>query len=237
LNINRDLGSLHPEVVAAKVRETRADIGLALDGDADRLIVVDEHGQTLDGDQIMAACALDLMEKKKLPGGILVSTIMSNLALELFMRSHGGSLIRTQVGDRYVVEAMREHGAALGGEQSGHIVFMEYGTTGDGLLAGLQLLRIMRERDRPLSGIAGLLTLYPQKLLNVEVREKRPFASVRAIVEAQEAAERELGERGRVLLRYSGTEALARVMVEGEEMAQVERLAGTIAETIRAALG
>jgi phosphoglucosamine mutase len=236
LNINHRLGSLHPEVVAAKVRETRADVGLALDGDADRLIVVDERGEALDGDQIMAACALDLMEKGKLAGNILVSTIMSNMALELFMRSQGGSLIRTRVGDRHVVEAMREHGASLGGEQSGHIVFMEYGTTGDGLLAGLQLLRIMREKERPVSEIAGRLTLYPQVLRNVEVREKRPFDQVPEIMAAQEAAEKELRGQCRVLLRYSGTEALARVMVEGEDAAQVARLAGMIADAVRTAL-
>lgn len=236
LNINRQVGSLHPDVVAVKVRETRADIGIALDGDADRLIVVDEKGNTLDGDQIMAICALDLLEKDQLPGKVLVSTVMSNMALEVFMREHGGTLVRTRVGDRYVVEAMREHGAALGGEQSGHIVFMDYGTTGDGLLAGLQLLRIMRERKKPISELAGLLRLYPQRLLNVPVREKRPFEDVPLITSAKEAAETELGAKGRVLLRYSGTEALARVMVEGEDETQVERLAARIAEAVRSSL-
>lgn len=236
LNINRQVGSLHPEVVAQKVRETRADIGLALDGDADRLIVVDEKGNTLDGDQIMAICALDLMEKGKLPGNVLVATVMSNMALEVFMAERGGRLVRTRVGDRYVVEAMREQGAALGGEQSGHIVFMDYGTTGDGLLAGLQLLRIMRERDKPISELASLLTPFPQTLINVPVKEKRPFDDVEEIIACREAAERELGGRGRVLLRYSGTEALARVMVEGEEQGVVDRLAGMLVDTLRSAL-
>lgn len=236
LNINHQVGSLHPDVVAARVRETRADIGLALDGDADRLIVVDETGATLDGDQIMAICALDLMEKDRLPGRVLVGTVMSNMALEVFMTERGGRLVRTQVGDRYVVEAMREHGAALGGEQSGHLVFMEYGTTGDGLLAGLQLLRIMRERNCRISELANLLTLYPQRLVNVSVKHKRPFAEVPAITAAQKAAEAELGGKGRVLLRYSGTEALARVMVEGEEESLVERLSGQLADAVQAAL-
>ena len=236
LNINYQCGSLFPDAVADKVRETRADIGLALDGDADRLIVVDEQGDTLDGDQIMAICALDRLEKGALPGKLLVSTVMSNMALEVFMQEHGGRLLRTQVGDRYVAEAMREHGAALGGEQSGHLIFMDYGTTGDGLLAGLQLLRIMREKNKPISELAKLLRLFPQTLINVSVKNKRPFEEVPAILAAKEAAENELQGRGRVLLRYSGTEPLARVMVEGEDDTQVERLAGVIAQTIRAAL-
>lgn len=236
LNINHQVGSLHPAVVAAKVRETRADIGLALDGDADRLIVIDEKGNTLDGDQIMAVCAADLMEKGRLPGNTLVGTVMSNMALEVFMAERGGRLVRTRVGDRYVVEAMREHGASLGGEQSGHLVFMEYGTTGDGLLAGLQLLRIMRERGRPISELAALLRPFPQRLVNVKVACQRPFDEVPEVMAAQQAVERELGSRGRVLLRYSGTEALARVMVEGEEESQVERLAGLLADAVQAAL-
>ena len=236
LNINRQVGSLHPDVVAAKVRETRADIGIALDGDADRLIVVDERGKTLDGDQIMAICAQDLMRKGALPGNVLVSTIMSNMALEVFMKERGGSLVRTQVGDRYVVEAMRRHGAALGGEQSGHIVFMDYGTTGDGLLAGLQLLRIMRETGKPVSELANLLRLYPQILVNVTVKERRALEEVPEIMAAQDAAIGELDGRGRVLLRYSGTEPLVRVMVEGEDPSQVERLAGMIAEAVQSSL-
>jgi phosphoglucosamine mutase len=237
LNINRQCGSLYPERAAAKVRETRADIGLALDGDADRLTVVDENGAILDGDRLMAVCALDLLEKGKLPGNLLVSTVMSNMALEVFMREHGGRLLRTRVGDRYVVEAMREHGAALGGEQSGHLVFMEYGTTGDGLLAGLQILRIMREKKKRLSELAGLLRLFPQALVNVRVKSKPPFEDMPETTAAKSAAEAELGDRGRVLLRYSGTEDMARVMVEGEDAAQVRRLAEGIADAIRKTSG
>jgi phosphoglucosamine mutase len=233
LNINRDCGSLHPEVAAAKVRESRADIGLALDGDADRLIVVDEKGRVLDGDQIMAICALDAARRGALPGNKLVATVMSNMALEVFMRDIGGVLIRTAVGDRYVVEAMREHGAMLGGEQSGHLIFMAHNTTGDGLLAGLQLLRIVRESGKPLSQLADKLQIYPQLLINVPVKEKKPFAESAAITRELTLAEKTLGEKGRVLLRYSGTEPLARVMVEGENEDTVRSIAEGLAETLR----
>jgi phosphoglucosamine mutase len=233
LNINHKCGSLYPELAAQRVRETGADIGLALDGDADRLIVVDEKGTVLDGDQIMAICAMDMMEKGRLPENRLVATVMSNMALEVFMKERGGSLLRTPVGDRHVVEAMRRTGAAMGGEQSGHLVFMEYGTTGDGLLAALQLLRIMREKNRPLSELAGLLTPFPQQLINVHVQRKIPFEQCPEIGRAVEQAEKELAGRGRVLLRYSGTESVARVMVEGEDDALVGRLAAGLAETLQ----
>lgn len=236
LNINFQCGSLYPRLVAAKVNETRADIGLALDGDADRLIVVDEQGNILDGDQILAICALDLLEKGKLPGKTLVGTVMSNIALEVFMKKHGGQLIRTPVGDRHVVEAMLEHNAALGGEQSGHLVFSEYSTTGDGLLAALQLLRIMREKKKPISELAKLLTLSPQKLINLPVAQKIPFEEVPDILTCVEKAEKELGDTGRVLLRYSGTEALVRIMVEGRDETQVERLAERIKSTVAQSL-
>ncbi|MEG2140042.1 MAG: phosphoglucosamine mutase [Bilophila sp.] len=236
LNINYRCGSLYPEAVAAKVRETRADIGLALDGDADRLIVVDEKGSVLDGDQIMALCAHDLMKQGRLPGNILVSTVMSNMALEVFMKEHGGTLIRTNVGDRYVVEAMRQNGALLGGEQSGHLIFREYSTTGDGLLAALQILRIMRERGRPLSELAGLLVPYPQQLINVHVDRKPAIEECPELLDAIAAVEEDLAGRGRVLLRYSGTEPLCRVMVEGEDMEKVRVHAKRLASIVEKAL-
>lgn len=236
LNINHQCGSLYPELVAQKVRETRADIGLALDGDADRIIVVDEKGTVLDGDQIMAICADDMMKKGELPNNTLVATVMSNMALEVFMQERGGKLLRTAVGDRNVVEAMRANSATLGGEQSGHLIFMDYGTTGDGLLAALQMLKIMRERDKPLSELAGLLTPYPQKLINVMVHEKKPFESSPTIMEAVKNAESQLGTQGRVLLRYSGTEAKARVMVEGKDLKLVNTLANQIADEVKRAL-
>jgi len=172
------------------------------------------------------------MEHGRLPGNTLAATVMSNMALEVFMREKGGRLLRTPVGDRYVVEAMRKHGAMLGGEQSGHIIFMEHSTTGDGILAALQLLRIMRERNKPLSELAGLLEPFPQKLVNVHVERKVPFAEVPALQKAVRDAEEKLGERGRVLLRYSGTESVARVMVEGEDQGLVDRLTETLAEEV-----
>ncbi|SDL17236.1 phosphoglucosamine mutase [Maridesulfovibrio ferrireducens] len=232
LNINDKCGSLYPEVVGQRVIEENADIGLAIDGDGDRLIVVDEKGQVLDGDQLMAMCAADLMERGKLAKNMLVATVMSNMALENFMKDHGGTLLRTPVGDRYVMEAMRREGAILGGEQSGHLIFREYSTTGDGLLAALQLLRILCEKNRPLSELSGLLKLYPQALKNVHVNRKVPFEEVPAVQEALKKVEKELGDRGRVLLRYSGTESVARVMVEAEDSSKVELYTSELAEVL-----
>jgi phosphoglucosamine mutase len=232
-NINRKVGSLYPEITAGMVRETGADIGIALDGDADRLIVVDEKGNILDGDQIMAIFALDLMERGKLPGNLLVSTVMSNMALEVFMNDRGGRLLRTQVGDRYVFEAMRREGASLGGEQSGHIIFKRHATTGDGTLAALQLIRIMLESGKPLSELAHLIEPYPQVLVNVHVERKIPFEQVPAVSEAVKAVEASLDGKGRVLLRYSGTESVARVMVEGRDPGQVRNLADSLAVTLK----
>jgi phosphoglucosamine mutase len=236
LNINQGCGSLYPEVAAEMVRKHGADIGIALDGDADRLIVVDEKGVVLDGDQIMALCAQDFMERGILTGNTLVATVMSNMALEAFMRERGGRLLRTPVGDRYVVEAMRRENAVLGGEQSGHLIFLNYSTTGDGTLAALQIIRIMLEKGKPLSELSGLITPFPQKLINVPVGRKAPFSEVRPVVEALSRAEAALGDCGRVLLRYSGTEPLARVMVEGKDEDEVERQALVLAEAVAKAL-
>ncbi len=235
-NINDGCGSLFPQRVAEKVREVRADIGLALDGDADRLIVVDEHSNILDGDQIMALCALAMMERNELPHKTLVATVMSNMALEVFMHDRGGTLMRTQVGDRYVMEAMRKSGAMFGGEQSGHLIFRQYSTTGDGLLAALQILRYMGEKERPLSELAGLLTPFPQELINVHVGKKVPFEELPELQKAIGQVEKELSKRGRVLLRYSGTESLCRVMVEGEDSVKVKEYAQNLAETVRTVL-
>ena len=217
VNINDHVGALHPETMASKVREVRADVGIALDGDADRLIMADEHGNILDGDQIMAMCAQDLMDREQLPGNAICATVMSNIALELYMKEHGGKLLRSKVGDRYVMEMMRREGIMFGGEQSGHLIFRSYSTTGDGLLSALQVLRILREKEKPLSEISHLLTLFPQKLVNVHVEKKLPFEERPAIGEAVKKVEAELGDRGRVLLRYSGTESLCRIMVECED--------------------
>ncbi|KHK04490.1 Phosphoglucosamine mutase [Desulfovibrio sp. TomC] len=236
-NINLGVGSLYPEQVGRMVVETGADIGIALDGDADRVIVSDEKGRILDGDQIMAICALDFLEREALPGNLLVATVMSNMALEVFMDEHGGRLKRTPVGDRYVVEAMRADGAVLGGEQSGHLIFLDHSTTGDGTLAALQLMKIMVRKGKPLSELATLLAPFPQKLVNVPVQRKIPFSQAPAIERAVIECEKLLAGRGRVLLRYSGTESLARVMVEAEDATLVDtlcaRLAGTVAEALR----
>jgi phosphoglucosamine mutase len=228
LNINHKCGSLYPEVAASVVVEQGADIGIALDGDGDRLIVVDEKGRILDGDQIMAVCAADMIAREKLPGNTLVATVMSNMALEVFMKERQGQLVRTPVGDRHVTEAMTKLGATLRGEQSGHLIFQEYSTTGDGLLAALQLLRIMIEQNKPLSELAGQLRIYPQKLVNVHVKRKIPFDEVPVIKQAMEEAQLRLGGRGRVLVRYSGTEPVARIMVESEDEALVEQLCGEL---------
>jgi phosphoglucosamine mutase len=236
VNINDGCGSLHPDKVAAKVREVGADIGLALDGDADRLIVVDENGVVLDGDQIMALCAQDMLEQGELAGGMLVATVMSNMALEIFMQAQGGRLLRTPVGDRYVVEAMRREGAVFGGEQSGHLIFMEHSTTGDGTLAALQLLRIMRQKDKPLSQLAHLIEPFPQVMINVPVCCKTPFEELPAVGAEVARVEAELKGRGRVLLRYSGTEHKARVMVEGEDREKVSRYAADMAAVVEKAL-
>jgi len=233
MNINRKVGSLYPEVAARMVRETGADIGIALDGDADRVIVVDEKGAVLDGDQIMAICAQDLMDKGRLDHNLLVATVMSNMALEVFMKEHGGRLLRTSVGDRYVFEALQREGAALGGEQSGHIIFRRHATTGDGTLAALQLIRIMLERGKPLSELAHQLEPYPQVLLNVHVERKIPFESVPAVTDAVREAEEALQGKGRVLLRYSGTESVARIMVEGTDAGQVSSLAESMAQVLK----
>jgi phosphoglucosamine mutase len=229
LNINKKCGSLYPEVTANLVLEHGADLGIALDGDGDRIIAIDENGVILDGDQIMAICAKDLMEKDSLPGKLLVSTVMSNMSLEVFMRSMGGKLFRTRVGDRYVVEAMRQKGAVMGGEQSGHLIFMDYSTTGDGILAGVRLLKIMLEKNRTLSELSSLLTPFPQKLINVHVERKIPFDQVMSIQKALAAAQKSLGDKGRILLRYSGTEPVARIMVEGDDEAMVNKWAVDLA--------
>ncbi len=233
LNINHKCGSLYPEVVAHSVREHNAHIGLALDGDGDRLIVVDEKGKILDGDQIMALCALDMMQRDELPGKTLVATVMSNMALELFMKEQGGRLVRTPVGDRHVVEAMRSLGATLGGEQSGHLIFRDYSTTGDGILAALQLLRIMIQQQKPLSELANFMVPFPQILENVHIERKVPFDTVPEIATAVKQAEDWLAGKGRVLLRYSGTESVARVMVEGEDQVVVERCVFSLSETLK----
>ncbi len=237
LNINHECGSLHPELVRSKVLENGADLGIALDGDGDRVILVDEKGKILDGDQVMAICANDFLTKDLLPDRKLVATVMSNMALEVFMQEKQGQLIRTPVGDRNVVEAMRKHKCILGGEQSGHLIFLQYSTTGDGVLAALQMLKIMQENQKTASELATLLELFPQKLVNVPVERRVPFDSVPEIQRCTREAEEFLGGRGRVLLRYSGTELKARIMVEGQDAGLVDQLTQDLAQTVQDNLG
>lgn len=236
-NINAGCGSLHPEVIAEAVRENRADIGIALDGDADRVIFVDEFGNEVDGDHIMAICATDMLQRKTLPKKTVVATVMSNLGLDIAVRNAGGKVVRSDVGDRYVVEEMRRGGYALGGEQSGHMVFKEHSTTGDGILTALQVLAIMRRSGRTLSDLAGVMISLPQILVNVRVKEKKDIRKFPEIAEVIEAAEKQLGEQGRVLIRYSGTEPLLRIMLEGQNKYEITELAQKIAKAIDGKLG
>jgi phosphoglucosamine mutase len=235
-NINEGCGSLHPERTAEKVREVRADVGIALDGDADRAILVDERGEVVDGDSLLAIFARDLQGRGALAGGKVVGTVMCNLGLEKALEAMGAGLLRTQVGDRYVVEAMRSGGYNLGGEPSGHIIFLDHNTTGDGLISALQTLAIMRRQDKPLSELHEGFERYPQVLLNVEVVKKRPIESLPSVVEAVRRVEAEFAGRGRVLIRYSGTEPKARVMVEGEDEGHVNRVAADLAGELKTAL-
>jgi phosphoglucosamine mutase len=232
LNINLHCGALHTTTLQQRVLKEKADIGIAFDGDADRVIVVDEHGREVDGDQIMAILALDLAQRHHLANHTLVTTVMSNLGLEVAMRNAGISIARTAVGDRHVVEKMRELNAHLGGEQSGHIIQLNYATTGDGLLTALALLKIMYTSKKRLSELAACMTKFPQQLVNVPVKERKPIEEMVGVTQAIHQVEHELGDRGRVLVRYSGTELLARVMVEAETEEIVNRTAKFIADAI-----
>ena len=234
-NINRNCGALHPEVMAEKVQQLGANIGLALDGDGDRLIVCDENGAIVDGDHIMAICAQDLLSRRKLKKKTLVATVMSNMGLEKAMEKMGGKLIRTKVGDRYVVETMRAKGYNFGGEQSGHLVFLDHNTTGDGILAGLQLLSIMIKKKKPLSELAKIMDSYPQVLENVRMSTRIEPEQIPGFSEALRDAEQQLAKRGRILVRPSGTEPLIRVMVEGEDEKEISELALGLCDVIRRA--
>jgi phosphoglucosamine mutase len=234
-NINRDCGALHPEIMAEKVKQLGADIGLALDGDGDRLIVCDENGEIVDGDHIMAICASDLLSRRKLKKKTLVATVMSNMGLEKAMTKMGGRLVRAQVGDRYVVETMRAKGYNFGGEQSGHLVFLDHNTTGDGIQAGLQLLSIMIKKKKPLSELANIMTTYPQILENVRMSSKIAPEQIPGFSEALMDAEKQLGKRGRILVRPSGTEPVIRVMAEGEDDKEISTIALELCDVIRRA--
>ncbi len=236
-NINDGCGALHPERMAARVREVGADLGIALDGDADRVIVADENGQVVDGDAIMAVVARDLLRNGRLRQETVVATVMSNVGLERAMAEVGGAVVRTGVGDRYVVEEMRRRGYNFGGEQSGHLVFLDHVTTGDGVCAALNLLAVMKRTRKKLSVLATCFVPSPQAQINVAVREKRPLESLGTVKDAVAAVERLLGADGRVLVRFSGTENKARVLVEGPDAAAIRAHAERIAEALRRELG
>jgi phosphoglucosamine mutase len=235
-NINDGCGALHPEHVAEEVRRRRASIGIALDGDADRLILTDEHGEICDGDHVLSILGARLLKVGKLPGNTVVATVMSNLGLERALARHNGKLLRTAVGDRYVVEAMRDGGYVIGGEQSGHIVFLHETTTGDGLLAALQVLSVMVQEGRSLSELAKQMTRYPQVLVNFKVARKVPIEDLPTVQGAIAKVEKALGLDGRVLVRYSGTEPKARVMIEGTDESIIQGYADDIADCMRKAL-
>ena len=237
-NINVNCGSTHLAQLQQRVLEEGADAGLAFDGDADRFLAVDEKGRIVDGDRLMAIYALAMKEEGRLAENKLVVTVMSNLGLKLAMKGANIDLVETGVGDRYVNEGMQKTGAVIGGEQSGHIIFREYNSTGDGMISAIMLLNIMNHKRLPLSELADqAMTSLPQVLVNVRVRDKHGWQDVAAIRDAIAAAEAQLGEDGRVLVRASGTEQLLRVMVEGKDQAEIEQLANAIADVVREAIG
>jgi phosphoglucosamine mutase len=227
-NINYQAGALHAESMAKRVLAEKADLGIALDGDADRLVLCDEKGAIVDGDAVMALCATRMISSGKLKKNTVVSTVMSNLGLEHAVNAAGGTLLRTNVGDRYVVAEMRRGGYNFGGEQSGHLVFLDHMTTGDGTVAALQVLDVMVREGRKLSELSKVMTRTPQVLINVKVGVKKLLEELKQVNKLICAVENELGKDGRVLVRYSGTEAVARVMIEGPDQAMIRSRAEQI---------
>jgi phosphoglucosamine mutase len=236
-NINADCGSLHPEVVTRLVLDKGADIGIALDGDGDRIIFVDRKGKQVDGDHILAVCGLQMLTEQKLKKRTVVTTVMSNMGLDRAIQSAGGSVVRTQVGDRYVVEEMIRGNYNLGGEQSGHTIFLDYNTTCDGILTALQVLAIMKRKEKPLDALASVMEPLPQVLYNIRVKEKKDLTEFPEIHKRIQAIEGSLGSSGRIFVRYSGTEPLLRIMVEGEDEAKLHRFAQDVVELVKKHMG
>jgi phosphoglucosamine mutase len=237
-NINENCGSMHPEAMCKKVVEHGAHLGIAHDGDADRVLLCDEKGNLIDGDDIMAIAALELLAEKTLAKRTLVATVMSNAGLEAAIKKAGGKMIRTAVGDKNVIDKMLKHGFNFGGEQSGHLIFRDYGTTGDGLVAALQILRIIKSKGTPLSKLAKCWTRFPQQVTNVIVREKKPFAQLDGVNRLVAEAEKELSAQGgRLLLRYSGTEPKVRLLVEGRNAKSLETWSKKICGAIQKQIG
>jgi phosphoglucosamine mutase len=235
-NINDDCGALHPKIVAAETKAKDADIGVTFDGDADRALFADANGNVVNGDAVLLLAARDLQHRGELAGDLIVATTMSNMGLEIALRRNAIQMLRAPVGDKYVLEWMRKHQASLGGEQSGHILFPRLSTTGDGLLTALVVLDIIRRSGKPLHELLADLKVFPQVILNVRVKEKRPLDEIVTVAATIRDAEEELKDNGRVVVRYSGTEALARVMVEAESETTMKHHANRIAEAIQAAL-
>lgn len=237
-NINKECGSMHPEFLCKKVVEHKAHIGIAHDGDADRVLLSDENGNLIDGDDIMAIAALDMLSKGMLNEKTLITTVMSNAGLDKAIRDAGGKVIRTQVGDKYVIDAMRSNNFNLGGEQSGHIIFRDHVTTGDGLVAALQILTIMKSTQKSLSELAKCWTRFPQVVTNIRVCEKRPFEELDGVMDLVRKAEDDLKAcGGRILLRYSGTEPKVRLLLEGDSMDVLQKWAHQISEAIKRQIG
>lgn len=237
-NINKGCGALYPQLCAETVLKYRADLGVCLDGDADRLILVDRNGSIIDGDKIIALCGRFLKDTNALgKSNQVVGTVMSNFGVEVYLQKHGLSLHRTQVGDRYIVEYMRQSGALFGGEPSGHLVFKEHSTTGDGILAALKVIESMKYYKKDLKELTDEVELYPQVLLNTSISKRTPFESVPAIAEAIKEAEEQLKGTGRLLLRFSGTENLARVMVEGKDADMVTKICHGLQKVVAKQLG
>ncbi|MEK6531902.1 MAG: phosphoglucosamine mutase, partial [Deltaproteobacteria bacterium] len=236
-NINHDCGSLFPDKLGALVRQSGAHVGFALDGDGDRCIMCDEKGNILNGDHIMAVTALSMLRDGRLKKNTLVATIMSNSGLDEAFSAAGGRIVRTAVGDRYVVEEMRKNGYNLGGEQSGHLIFLDHTTTGDGVITALQVLKCMVKDNKPLSELSGVLKNYPQVIKNVKVREKKDISTMPKVSMALSGAEKRLKGRGRVFIRFSGTEMLARITIEGESLPEIEAMADELAEALKIEIG
>jgi phosphoglucosamine mutase len=236
-NINDGCGALHPEALAKYVLEQSADIGIALDGDADRLVLVDEKGKVVDGDHVLAAIAKDMIGEGRLTKNTLVATIMSNMGLDVALQDSGGRVVRAGVGDRYVIEMMQRDRFNFGGEKSGHLIFLDEHTTGDGIMSALQVLAVLVKKQIPVSQFMNCMEDFPQVLRSVTVKTKKPFDEIPSVMKAMKSAEASLGGRGRVVLRYSGTELLARVMVEGPDQARIEGICDEITARILEEIG
>ncbi len=237
MNINEGCGSIHPEEIQRLVKETDAHVGITHDGDADRVLLCDENGEIVDGDEILAIAAIDLLRGGRLEQNTVVATVMSNCGLDETLAAHGGKVIRTKVGDRYVIEEMVQRKLNLGGEQSGHIIFRDFTTTGDGIISALQILRIMHQTGQPLSKLKTCLNKYPQAQRDLVVKGKPPLSELSTVMKLVKETEEELSGKGRVLLRYSGTEPKIRLLIEGREFDKIDKQANRIADAIQSAIG